>query len=58
LDVLSNHRNKSNYIDVLPFRSRADIEVKQKIANLNIKVNYNDLGNNEMLKFSPENGSY
>ena len=58
LDVLSSHRNNSNYIDVLPFRSRADIDVKEKIANLNIKVNYTDLGNNEILKFSPENGSY
>ncbi len=58
LDVISDHRNDLNYIDVLPLRSRTIVDVKEKIANLNIKVNYTDLWNNEMLKFSPENGSY
>ncbi|NDK08191.1 PKD domain-containing protein, partial [Candidatus Gracilibacteria bacterium] len=58
LDVLSDHRNSSNYIDVLPFRSRADIEVKQKVANVNIKVNFTDLGLQQTLKISPEDGDY
>lgn len=58
LDVLSNHRNSENYIDVLPFRSRADIDVRQKIANLNIKVNYSDLWNQDVIKLSPEDWDY
>lgn len=58
LDVISDHRNSSNYIDVLPFRSRADIDVKQKVANINIKVNFMDLWNQSLIKLSPEDWDY
>jgi hypothetical protein len=39
LDVTSAHKNSNGYTDVLPFRSRADITVKEKIASVIIKVN-------------------
>nr|MDD3720778.1 PKD domain-containing protein [Candidatus Gracilibacteria bacterium] len=58
LDVLSNHRNALKYIDVLPFSSRADITVKQKVANLLIRVNDKELRNEDVLKFSPDEASY
>lgn len=58
LDVLSTHRNSLKYTDVLPFSSRADITVNQKIANLNIKINDKDLRNQDTIKFSPDEAGY
>jgi len=58
LDVTSNHKNENGNIDVLPFRSRANIEVEEKIASLIIKVNGNRLGNADGLKFTPQEAGY
>ncbi len=58
LDVLSDHRNSKWYIDVLPFSSRADIDVKQKIANVIIKIQDKNLRNEDTIKFSPEEASF
>jgi PKD repeat protein len=43
LDVVSAHKNESGYTDVLPFSSRTDIQVQEKIASLILKVNGDNL---------------
>ncbi|USN59310.1 MAG: PKD domain-containing protein [Candidatus Peribacteria bacterium] len=58
LDVVSAHKNEEGFTDVLPFRSRGDIEVKEKVASLIIKVNDSYLRNNSELKFDPTEASY
>ncbi len=58
LDVISSHRNKTWYIDVLPFRWRSDIEVKQEVANLVININWVNLWNKDSLKFNSEEWSF
>lgn len=58
LDVISSHRNKSGFIDVLPFRWRSDIEVKEKVANLLINVNGKDLWNDDTLKFNSDEWAF
>ena len=58
LDVTSAHKNVNGYTDVLPFRSRADIKVKEKIASLIIKVNSDNLRQKNVLKFTPEEARY
>jgi hypothetical protein len=58
LDVTSSHKNSLGFTDVLPFRSRADIVVKEKIASLIIKVNSDNLRDSDELKFIPEEASY
>ncbi len=58
LDVKSSHKNKSWYTDVIPFSSRADIIVKEKIASLIVSVNWYNLKNIDEIKFSPEESSY
>ena len=58
LDVTSNHRNTEGNIDILPFRARAEVKVKEKIASLIIKVNSETLGNQDELKFTPGDANY
>lgn len=58
LDVTSNHKNSKWFNDVLPFSSRADIEVKEKIASLILKVNWSTLWNLDELKFTPDDSRY
>lgn len=58
LDVVSAHKNESGYTDVLPFSSRTDIQVQEKIASLILKVNGETLWDNETLKFTPDEGNY
>ena len=58
LDVVSNHKNAGGYTDVLPFRSRADIKVKEKVASVIIKVNGLSLRQKDELKFTPEEANY
>jgi PKD repeat protein len=58
LDVVSNHRNELGNIDVLPFRSRADIIVEEKIASLIVKVNGQQVTDNGVLKFTPNEAGY
>ena len=56
--MTSAHKNVNGYTDVLPFRSRADIKVKEKIASLIIKVNSDNLRQKDTLKFTPEEARY
>lgn len=58
LDVTSNHKNSRWNVDVLPFSSRVDIEVREKIASIILKVNSITLGNQEELKFTPDEARY
>lgn len=58
LDVTSNHKNSSWNVDVLPFSSRAEIEVKEKVASLVLKINSINLGNQDELKFLPDEARY
>ena len=58
LDVLSSHKNDKGNTDVLPFSSRAEIVVKEKIASLIIKVNSDRLGQFNELKYTPEEAWY
>ena len=58
LDVTSSHKNSKGFTDVLPFRSRADIVVKEKIASLIIKVNSDTLRDKDELKFTPQESGY
>ena len=58
LDVTSNHKNASGNPDVLPFSSRTEIEVKEKIASIVVKVNGINLSNQEELKFLPDEARY
>lgn len=58
LDVVSSHKNESWYTDVLPFSSRADIQVDEKVASMILKVNGVTLGNQDTIKFTPNEGSY
>lgn len=43
---------------MLPFRSRADIVVNEKIASLIVKVNGYTVGDNQVMKFTPDEGGY
>ncbi len=58
LDVTSSHKNGEKYTDVLPFRSRADIAVNEKIASLIIKVGGERVWDNDELKFNPDDAWY
>jgi hypothetical protein len=58
LDVTSNHKNSSGYTDVLPLSTYANIEVKEKVASLVLKVNSINLLNQDSLKFLPEEARY
>lgn len=58
LDVTSAHKNSNGYTDVLPFRSRADITVKEKIASVIIKVNWDRLREKDELKYTPDEAGY
>ena len=58
LDVASDHKNAKWYTDVLPFSSRANITVKEKIASLLIEVNGDRLGTKDELKYTPEESGY
>lgn len=58
LDVVSNHKNESGYTDVLPFSSRTEIDVREKVASMIIKVNGDDLRNRDEIKFNPEESGY
>ena len=58
LDVSSAHKNEAWYTDVLPFSSRADVVVKEKIASIILKVNWVDLQNSEVIKFTPDDARY
>ncbi len=58
LDVKSAHKNAKGYVDVLPFSSRADIVIKEKVASVIIKVNSYTLRNDNELKFTPDEARY
>ncbi len=58
LDVKSAHKNEKGYNDVLPFSSRADITIKEKVASVIIKVNSMSLRNKDELKFTPDEARY
>jgi len=58
LDVTSSHKNAEGYTDVLPFRSRTDITVNEKIASVILKVNGNRIGDSDEIKFTPEDANY
>ncbi len=58
LDVVSNHRNSFWNIDVLPFRSRAEIVVEEKVASVIVKVNGERVQDNQPLKFNPSDANY
>ena len=58
LEVVSSHKNEAWFTDVLPFSSRVDIQVEEKIASVIIKVNGTSLRNNTVLKFTPAEARY
>lgn len=58
LDVVSTHKNSSGFTDVLPFRSRAEVLVNEKVATLVIKVNSSTVTDNNVLKFNPDTADY
>ncbi|MFK7779797.1 MAG: PKD domain-containing protein, partial [Candidatus Gracilibacteria bacterium] len=58
LDVSSSHRNEQGYTDVLPFSSRADVTIKEKVASVIIKVNSTTLRSDNELKFVPDEARY
>ncbi len=58
LDVTSSHKNVEGFTDVLPFRSRVDISVNEKIATLVVKVNGESVVDNQHLKFTPNTADY
>ena len=58
LDVTSASKNEKWYTDVLPFRSRVNVTVKEKVASMIIKVNSDRLRDKNELKFTPEEASY
>jgi len=58
LDVTSNHKNSLGFTDVLPFSSRANIIVKEKIASVILKVNSDSLRQKDELKFTPDEARY
>lgn len=56
--MTSSHKNAEGYTDVLPFRSRTDITVNEKIASVILKVNGNRIGDSDEIKFTPEDANY
>jgi len=58
VDITSTHRNAEGNIDVLPFRSKVDISVNEKIASLIVNINGDRVVDGEELKFTPENADY
>lgn len=58
IDVKSNHKNSKWFTDVLSFRSKRIVEVKEKVASLIIKVNWDSLRFTDELKFTPEEWKY
>jgi len=55
---MSSHKNAAGFTDVLPFRSRADIKVKEKVASVLINVNSTQLRQKELLKFTPDEARF
>lgn len=58
LDVVSNHKNSFGNTDVLSFSSKADIQVKEKVASMILRVNNYNLWNDDTLKFTPDEAKY
>lgn len=58
LDVTSSHKNASGNTDVLPFRSRVEIDVNEKIASVILNVNGDRVDDNEEMKFTPGDADY
>lgn len=58
LDVKSTHKNANWYNDVIPFSSRANIQVKEKVASLLVYVNSKSLKDSDEIKFTPDEASY
>ena len=58
VSVSSSHKNSKWYTDVIPFEDSVTIKVKEKVASLILKVNANNLGTNEILKFTPSQAKY
>ena len=58
LDIVSYHKNKNWNIDILPFRTRTDISVWEKIWTVILKVNDYDLRNRTSVKLLPDEARY
>ncbi len=58
LDVTSSHKNSEGNTDVLPFRSRVQVVVEEKVASLIIKINGESVWDTQILKFTPDDASY
>ena len=58
LDVTSSHKNNAGYTDVLSFSKSANVQIKEKVASLIIKVNTVTLRNSKEIKFTPEEAWY
>ena len=58
VDIKSAHKNGKWYTDVIPYRGKVIVKVKEKIASLIVKVNGDRLWNREELKFTPSQAKY
>ncbi len=58
VDITSAHKNGKWYSDVIPYRWEVIVKVKEKIASLIVKVNWDRLGTREELKFTPTQAKY
>ena len=54
VDVISSHKNSEWNTDVLPYRWRIEVNVQERIASLNIRVNSDIVRDNDILKFTPD----
>ena len=58
VDIKSAHKNGKWYTDVIPYRWEVKIQVREKVASLIVKVNWDRLWYRERLKFTPAQAKY
>gem|GEM_PF-740978 len=58
LHVTSNNKNSKGNIITLPFEASTVVDVEPKMASIVLNINGVSLGNNEEIKFTPEEAGY
>jgi len=58
LDVKSSHKNKFGNSDVIPYSWKIEIQVKEKIASVVLRISWKNISSNDEIKFSPEEAKY
>ncbi len=58
LDVRSAHKNSKGFTDVLPYTGKIQVQVREKIASVILRVWSNKVGEDWEIKIAPEEAQY